>query len=867
MLDDAEKRKKEVLHLNEADGPVFKIKDDPRYTKIGKLLAFTGLDEMLQLINVIKGEMSFVGPRPLPVDEAKRIPNRYKDRFSISPGITSLWVIQGAHNLTFREWMESDLEYRQKKNIFLDIYIIAVTILSIIKWNSRSLFLVFFPLILLFYAIYPDYIWWIQIFTFLTVFILLGLDFRRKPSFLLLLLGVLIIISTFFSINKINSYPILFSYLVIFLISTTFIQDQKTVLMDGYVLGTLYMGILSAVYVLAKTLIGNAPPLLNFLENEHNLIIPYFGHAFYTIFLVSIIPYILDKAFGKKNSGGWYIIFFICNILLLLTFSKAGIIVGYIAIVIYFISQKGISRWLRLCNILSPLILFFLMYIFFTSTNFSQSFWLKEKLYKSSIPSRIEYFNQTWKVIKGSSFGHLSFGYGFDSFFELSNQYQSLPGYWSRSAHNFFIQFFIENGLWATLLLVTFLILTISGTFKKYLLYEKITIFSLLIYSFGSTADLNVSPILLVFFVLINKKETFEASNIFRNKRSQVFLSFVFLIMLIFWIRYVSVFTNLFILNRFSTSSSLQFFPYEESFWIYAIKEKEGDIDSLRKIRTELQKYSIVNTELEKRMIRSIYDRSDFCTALGLSKQFITRVPFDTTVQQTIMDSFDKCDQVNMKDMNSIFRHIKSGYKDNDNPPNQRQFLQFAASYYLKHGDLGEYKLWFDKAWRRKIENETNEWHEEVFNSPALSIPILDRFMMKLSVETQGGLSGIELIGRLAKSGEPWWKSPKMLVGYSDNGKIFYINIQDGITEKPIVLVDKKLEIANGSVNIFFENKGTILSVIDWEGQVIDRVDMNNISPDIFPNGIFPDDKIYLGYGISPNSSLVINQLLISPLE
>lgn len=129
MVNDAEKLKPKLLSLNEADGPVFKLKNDPRYTKFGKKLAHMGLDELPQIINVIKGDMAIIGPRPLPINEANKIPIKYQKRFSVKPGITSLWVVRGAHNLSFRQWMESDIEYIEKKSFFLDLYILAKTIL------------------------------------------------------------------------------------------------------------------------------------------------------------------------------------------------------------------------------------------------------------------------------------------------------------------------------------------------------------------------------------------------------------------------------------------------------------------------------------------------------------------------------------------------------------------------------------------------------------------------------------------------------------------------------------------------------------------------------------------------------------------
>jgi len=124
----SEKKQKQLKGRNEADGPVFKIYNDPRFTKIGKVLAHTGLDELPQLINVIKGEMSLVGPRPLPISEATKIPDKYHARFSVLPGITSSWVIKGSHDLSFNEWMKLDVDYVKNKNFIMDLKITLLTI-------------------------------------------------------------------------------------------------------------------------------------------------------------------------------------------------------------------------------------------------------------------------------------------------------------------------------------------------------------------------------------------------------------------------------------------------------------------------------------------------------------------------------------------------------------------------------------------------------------------------------------------------------------------------------------------------------------------------------------------------------------------
>lgn len=133
MINNAEKLKTKYFHLNEVDPPVFKIRNDPRYTRVGKILSHLALDEVPQLINIIKGEMSFVGPRPLPLNEAQHISKKYNLRFSVLPGITSPWVVKGSHRLTFREWMKLDIQYVKTRNIVYDIIISAQTIWFIMR--------------------------------------------------------------------------------------------------------------------------------------------------------------------------------------------------------------------------------------------------------------------------------------------------------------------------------------------------------------------------------------------------------------------------------------------------------------------------------------------------------------------------------------------------------------------------------------------------------------------------------------------------------------------------------------------------------------------------------------------------------------
>jgi exopolysaccharide biosynthesis polyprenyl glycosylphosphotransferase len=130
MSTDAEQRKQELESLNEMSGPVFKIKNDPRVTRIGKLLRKTSLDELPQFFNVLRGEMSVVGPRPLPVDEVKRFDDlAHRRRLSVKPGLTCLWQVSGRNEVSdFKDWVRLDLEYIDNWSLWLDFKIMWRTI-------------------------------------------------------------------------------------------------------------------------------------------------------------------------------------------------------------------------------------------------------------------------------------------------------------------------------------------------------------------------------------------------------------------------------------------------------------------------------------------------------------------------------------------------------------------------------------------------------------------------------------------------------------------------------------------------------------------------------------------------------------------
>lgn len=140
MRIDAEKIKSALLSKNEVSGAMFKMKNDPRITKIGKFIRKTSLDEIPQFVNVLKGDMSLVGPRPPLREEVDSYSKYDKQRLMVTPGISGLWQVSGRSNLSFSEMVELDLKYIQKRSVWLDLKIMLKTIWHIIPTKRNGAF-------------------------------------------------------------------------------------------------------------------------------------------------------------------------------------------------------------------------------------------------------------------------------------------------------------------------------------------------------------------------------------------------------------------------------------------------------------------------------------------------------------------------------------------------------------------------------------------------------------------------------------------------------------------------------------------------------------------------------------------------------
>ena len=138
MVINAEELKEQLESQNEMSGPMFKIKDDPRITKVGKFIRKTSIDELPQLINVIKGDMSLVGPRPSLPKEVEKFEPWMMERLEVKPGLTCIWQISGRNNIDFEDWMKLDIKYVRERSFKLDIKLILKTVLVLFGDKNAS---------------------------------------------------------------------------------------------------------------------------------------------------------------------------------------------------------------------------------------------------------------------------------------------------------------------------------------------------------------------------------------------------------------------------------------------------------------------------------------------------------------------------------------------------------------------------------------------------------------------------------------------------------------------------------------------------------------------------------------------------------
>jgi lipopolysaccharide/colanic/teichoic acid biosynthesis glycosyltransferase len=132
MVNGAEKRRNELAAVSEQDGPAFKLQNDPRLTTVGRILRKTSIDELPQLFNVLKGDMSLVGPRPLPCGEQAECEPWQRHRMNVTPGLTCIWQVKGRSRVAFDDWIRMDVDYMRRRTFWRDVQIMFATIPAVL---------------------------------------------------------------------------------------------------------------------------------------------------------------------------------------------------------------------------------------------------------------------------------------------------------------------------------------------------------------------------------------------------------------------------------------------------------------------------------------------------------------------------------------------------------------------------------------------------------------------------------------------------------------------------------------------------------------------------------------------------------------
>jgi lipopolysaccharide/colanic/teichoic acid biosynthesis glycosyltransferase len=138
MVVDAEAKKQALMALNEQDGPAFKIRRDPRVTRLGHFLRITSIDELPQLWNVLRGDMSLVGPRPLPCSETDACRGWLRQRLDVTPGLTCIWQVRGRSTVSFAEWVRMDVQYIRSRSLGADMKLLLQTVPAVVLRRGAS---------------------------------------------------------------------------------------------------------------------------------------------------------------------------------------------------------------------------------------------------------------------------------------------------------------------------------------------------------------------------------------------------------------------------------------------------------------------------------------------------------------------------------------------------------------------------------------------------------------------------------------------------------------------------------------------------------------------------------------------------------
>ena len=489
MVKNAEELKKDFLHFNEADGPVFKMKNDPRFTRVGRFLAQTGLDELPQFINVLQGNMSFVGPRPLPVDEASKISSQIlRTRKTILPGMTSSWVISGSHHLSFDEWMRLDLSYSHSIQLSNDLRILWKTFLIVMGVAYKSFLMKLRSVLrnqhllellpLLFISSLLPFLYGGESLIAEVVFLAFPLMYapilfwrRRKVGFhfrpvFWAWVGLLFftLVSTVTSISLTLSLPSFFLLLGVFLyflICYIVFERESDLQLLSYsiVLVGFILSLVSCYLIFAPS-----RPIPSM-----NLVYARYGHNHLAGYLLFVIPIVAVRFMSSKTRRSKIFLTLLLLFLFFnfyLTFARAASLVLLCVVLLLIVLYKpGFSQTVFLTILgIVPLVTILFSVFFFPNRDvvgFQSSIpkmrdsWLLRQVVKplNSEP-RPYYLNQSLSGFMS----HPLVGTGLDTFQLTSRRYQEKINIVSKFTHNSLFQLLSETGLGG---LITFVLLFI----------------------------------------------------------------------------------------------------------------------------------------------------------------------------------------------------------------------------------------------------------------------------------------------------------------------------------------------------------------------------------------------------------------------
>jgi len=717
--------------------------------------------------------------------------------------------------------------------------------------------LILFVSSLCYYALFPGYAFIFQI-LFAVSILVMGME-TQKPVFGLFwpVLGGMFIASVF-SINRIESLPVWATYAVILVLSSLVPRPNQERILRGFVIATGIIGFVSAASVLCMSVGAPLPQSISFLQSNEDLLIPHFGHALYAVFLLVAFPYAFGKAVEGRMSRKWTgitLYFILCAIL---TLSK-GLWIAIALQCLFFLLRYRKMLLRPLFVVMATAVVVMTMAYLWLGTGNR----LTGKLVKPSVASRIEYWRQGTRVISSSSPGRLLFGNGPGTFYEYSNRFQGEPDYWSRSAHNFFLQFIIENGLFTTVFLFIAGAILLLRNMRSYSFPTLLILSGVVGYSFFGTADMSMAPVLFVFLLLLQGAESGKAKRIDISVRNGV--GFV---LIAIWVMYGMIYLTYFV-GGSADRRFIGYFPYDRTAWMMLIDRQAGPEVELDKIREQYRASAMSATDLDRMIIEKKNELHMYCGAFRDGAHFLKNVPFDRSVLSVVRDSSQTCHDMPAQERKILWIDLEPRYKNAYILHRTvRQLMQIAAVEAYRTGDMKAYERWSTKIWNFTKENSEKDWEGEMLDVPGTALPADKPFSIRISANNKGDPSGLVLNATPNPDGLVWRAgNTSLFIGIGEAGRRIYIDVHGGVGNRVYTLLSRSSLPHSSFYDIELRGRNTLIGIRDETGLQIAELDVNELTNNVFPYGLFPEGRYYLGYGVSPRATLVLRGIWALPLH